>query len=149
MIKFLRFVWQLPQNLLALFLIGISRSRIKMEFKGNDDKIIQVYFVDSVFGCGVSLGDYVLLDRERYLELTSVFHSTFIDTINHEHGHQIQSLYFGPLYLPVIGISSSVFNNLWDRLFHRNWLYSRRYRWYYSRFPEKWADKLGKVERNI
>jgi hypothetical protein len=48
----------------------------------------------------------------------------------------------------VIGIPSAVFNNLWDRLVHKKWPSTDRLKWYYNRYPEKWADKLGGVTRN-
>jgi hypothetical protein len=51
------------------------------------------------------------------------------------------------LYLLAVGIPSGVFNNLWDRLFHRNWDAAKRHVWYYSRYAEKWADALGGVAR--
>lgn len=147
--KFLLYIWQLPQNLLALFLIAISKDRIKREFVCKDNSSVTIYFVNSVFGAGVSLGNYILLDKSCYLGLYTITHSTFIDTVNHEHGHQIQSKYFGPLYLLVIGVISAIFNNLWDRLMHKHWSYSKRVTWYYSRFPEKWADNLGGVKRGV
>ena len=50
-------------------------------------------------------------------------------------------------FIVLIGISSAVFNNLWDRLFHRNWSTVERNKWYYNRYPENWADKLGGVVR--
>ena len=145
--KILLYIWQLPQNLLALFLIAISKDKIKREFVCNDGSSVTIYFVNSVFGAGVSLGDYILLDKSCYLGLYTVACNTFINTVNHEHGHQIQSKYFGPLYLLVIGITSAIFNNLLDRLMHKSWSYSKRINWYYNRFPEKWADNLGGVNR--
>ena len=145
--KILLYIWQLPQNLLALFLIAISKDKIKREFVCNDGSSVTIYFVNSVFGAGVSLGDYILLDKSCYLGLYTAACNTFINTVNHEHGHQIQSKYFGPLYLLVIGIASAIFNNLLDRLMHKSWSYSKRINWYYNRFPEKWADNLGGVNR--
>lgn len=85
----------------------------------------------SCLGCGVSLGDFIIFEYDFYFDE---------ETVKHEHGHQIQSLIFGPLYLIVIGITSGVFNNLQSRIFKKS------KEWYYSRFPENWADKLGKVD---
>jgi hypothetical protein len=48
-----------------------------------------------------------------------------------------------------IGIPSAIFNNLRDRLFHKKWSSQQRYKWYYSRYPEAWADRLGEVQRNF
>lgn len=30
-----------------------------------------------------------------------------------------------------------------------SWKYSARKKWYYSRYPENWADKLGGIIRNF
>jgi len=45
------------------------------------------------------------------------------------------------------GADTKLFNNLWDRLFHKNWGAARRREWYYGRWPEKQADRLGGVTR--
>jgi hypothetical protein len=135
--KTLLFLWQLPQHLLALLLWGILRlaGRVAgMERDGTPPG--NVFVTVRVRGWGVSLGRYVFLDEGYGGE-----------TRRHERGHSRQSLYLGPLYLLVIGITSAVFNNLWDRLFHKKWTAARRIAWYYRRFPEAWADRLGGVRR--
>jgi hypothetical protein len=129
--RFLLYIWQLPQHLLALILIKI--------WKPFDQEVYQhcnVFWIKKK-GIGVSLGNYIFLDK-NYSKAT----------IKHEYGHSIQSRYFGWLYLITVGIPSAVFNNLWDRLFHKNWSSNDRLKWYYNRYPEKWADKLGGVIRN-
>lgn len=127
----LLYIWQLPQNLLGFVLSRFA-------YKTVTYSSIKVYISRYIFRCGVSLGKYIILDP-RY-ENSAI-------TIKHEHGHQIQSLYLGWLYLPIVGISSAIFNNLWDRLFHKNKDWRWRSKWYYNRFPENWADKLGHVHR--
>jgi hypothetical protein len=87
-------------------------------------------------GWGASLGRYIFMDQ-RYTD----------EDWKHEYGHSRQSLHWGPLYLPAIGIPSAVFNNLWDRIFHKYWPDADRHIWYYNRYPEKQADKLGGVSR--
>jgi len=60
--------------------------------------------------------------------------------LKHEFGHSIQSKYFGPVYLLVIGIPSAL------RVIYSKIYYSFRKReWtkYYRGYPEKWADSLG------
>lgn len=107
----------------------------------NDGTDVAVYYTSNVAGCGVSLGKYIILDYKGY-------HKRHVpNTYNHEHGHQKQSLYLGPLYLIIVGLVSALCNNVWDRLFHRKWSSRKRNKWYYSRFPENWADKLGGVSR--
>lgn len=63
----------------------------------------------------------------------------------HEYGHTIQSMILGPLYLPVIGLPSA----LWDHLPHcqRIW---RKDVSYFSFFTERSANILGeKVTKEL
>lgn len=69
------------------------------------------------------------------------------DGMRHEYGHTIQSRYLGPLYLLVIGLPS-ILGNIWDRINHKTWMYSKSCQWYYNQPWEKWADLLGRVDRN-
>lgn len=71
----------------------------------------------------ISLGNYIITRKEDD------------DTIKHEQGHQKQSRILGWLYLVVIGLHSI----LWA-IFHGK-------RDYYSFYTERWADKLGGIER--
>ncbi|MDR3312162.1 MAG: hypothetical protein LBS64_03410 [Spirochaetaceae bacterium] len=127
----LLYLWQLPQNLLGGVLILCTGAKKRGRLKGAG-----IYAVPAGgMRFGVSLGIYIILSE------------TDLDTrtIRHEYGHCLQSRLLGPFYLIVVGIPSAVFNNLWDRLFHRKWTNQARNRWYYSRFPEKQADRLGGV----
>jgi hypothetical protein len=128
--KILLFLWQFPQTLLALLLITLFRPQRKEIYRN------RIYYYGNIPG-GISLGEFVLLPERSNIE----------DTKNHEWGHTVQSRIFGPLYLLAVGIPSAVFNNLTDRIFHRNWKAEKRIAWYYGRYPEAWADKLGGVER--
>lgn len=121
----LKYLWQLPQNILGLLVIFFS--------KASYDPIYDIWNTGCHFG--VSLGRYVIL----YARSNS-------KSIKHEQGHQKQSLYLGWLYLLVIGLPSAT-GNLIDRWFHKKWTYSKRTVWYYSQPWEHWADKLGGVIR--
>ena len=83
-------------------------------------------------GSGLSLGMFVFVPRDTSSRL-----------LRHEYGHTIQSLMLGPLYLLVIGIPSFMWASLP--------VCKRRRREkkisYYSFYPERWADKLGKCQR--
>ena len=57
----------------------------------------------------------------------------------HEYGHTIQSLIFGPLYLIVMGIPSTV----WGFLPYFNRKRKNEGLSYFSFFTEKWANFLG------
>lgn len=139
------FLHQFPQNL-AGYLLTLRPKHIKA-FTCNDGEVVQVYFTKTVLGCGVSLGDYIILDNDVYFEASNTDEWYYVNTVNHEHGHQKQSRMLGWSYLIVVGLISAVFNNLFDRIFHKNWNSTDKAKWYYSRFPEKWADELGSVER--
>jgi hypothetical protein len=125
------YIWQMPQHLLALLLIKIFKAT-----KCASDGIEYWVYDDIRVFSGVSLGKYILLPARNCGEIT----------IRHEAGHSKQSKILGPLYLPIIGIYSSLFCNVWDRLFHKEWVYYDRAYWYYlTRWTEKWADKLGEI----
>lgn len=129
-------LWQLPQNLIGFFLTR------KYEFKGFrvDEKMneIPIYFKKDI--PSVCLGDYIIINYAFLGKGSS------IQTVFHERGHQLQSRIFGWFYLLLVGLPSVVLY-WWDRLFHKNWLICRRNKWYYSKYPENWADRLGKVKR--
>jgi hypothetical protein len=137
-------LWQLPQHILALIIRKYYSSKIIdiFEYKGR-----RVHRIKNG-NFAVSLGKYIFVDA-THIQIT----------VCHEYGHSVQSTWFGPLYLLVIGIPSAVFNNLYDRLFHKKWDSKKRNKWYYSRWPEgynndkkQWwwklsADYQGKVYR--
>lgn len=127
--QILLFIWQLPQNILGLLVILFAGARQWNLF----------YWRSSRGRFGVSLGYFIVFGAlsDKYIRWSSV---------KHERGHQKQSLYLGPLYLLLVGLPS-VLGNIWDRLFHKQWSNDKRERWYYSRYPENWADKLGDVKR--
>lgn len=142
--KIILWVWQLPQNILGFILT--RKPKATGTYLCNDGKLVKVYFTSNVFNCGVSLGNYIILDYDSYC-YGGYCECLSANVLNHERGHQKQSLYLGWLYLPVIGITSALCNNLYDRIFHCKWSAKERNCWYYSRFPEKWADELGGVKR--
>ena len=128
------FIWQLPQHLVAcfIFLVNIgSVKRFDVCTSLSYCKTIPIYKAKRfMFGAGVSLGMFIFLDS-RY--------NWGLRTVLHEHGHRVQSLIFGPVYLIVIGLPS-VIRNIYSRC------KGKSSAWYYSGYPEKWADKLGGVK---
>ena len=127
MIKLLLYVWQLPQEIIGSFLVLI--------LKGKQTKygVIGIYTVSNFFHAGISLGDYIIFDSR--IELSEI-------DVLHEYGHQLQSRFLGPLYLLIVGIPSLI-GNIYSRVKNKSDA------WYYSRFPENWADKLGGVNSRI
>jgi hypothetical protein len=115
----LLYAWELPQNLLGLLLRAI--------YKGNDSTYeSSIVRRSTFFRGGISLGKYIIVSQWASK-----------DTIKHEYGHCKQSKYLGWLYLVVIGLPSIVHAALCKCKNHS----------YYDMWCEKWADKLGGVER--
>jgi hypothetical protein len=142
LVKILLLIWQFPQVLLALPLSKMLRAE-----ENQSDKYpgVKIFLHNCRF-----LGSFALGECIFYLAQpagTVVFPAEMFRTLSHEYGHCRQSRILGPLYLPVVGLASAVCNNLWSRLMHGGWSYEKQTAWYYSRFPEKWADRLGGVER--
>lgn len=121
--RMLRFIHELPQNLLGLLLRQI--------YKGNDSEYNDVIVRRSLkMQGGISLGRYIIVSQFASKE-----------TVMHEYGHCLQSRRLGWLYLLVIGLPSIVWAGLYGRLVKRT--KNGYYRWY----TERWADRLGGVER--
>lgn len=117
--SFLLYLWCLPQNLLGLAL--------RLIYKGNDSTYEDAIVRRStkMLG-GISLGKYIIISQWAKKS-----------TVMHEYGHCIQSRYLGWFYLLVIGLQS---------LLHAALCRCRNHS-YYDMWFEKWADKLGGVER--
>lgn len=128
--ELLLYIWQLPQNIagiLVLAFVGVSIPfDIRIDLVRWPSSFF--YFSDRMKG-GVSLGQYIVLAGKYFRDE---------DTWKHERGHHLQSMVLGPLYLVVIGLPSLLWAAWW------NPKRSRDYYWFYT---ERWADKLGGVER--
>lgn len=115
--KVLRYIWELPQNLLGLLL--------RASYKGTDSEYEGAVVRRSLkMQGGISLGRYIIVSRYASRK-----------TVMHEYGHCRQSLYLGPLYLLVVGLPSIIRASL------------GRPATYYDFYTEKWADQLGGVKR--
>lgn len=142
MIKFLLWIWQLPQNC-----IGWLYSKCAVYTDCYDG--IFVYYAPC-FRAGVSLGEYIILDPVYFNALNEVIitENYFMKTVKHEYGHTKQSKYLGWFYLILVGIPSVIRNIRYRINIHKEpGKISDLYNWYYSGYPEKWADKLGNVKR--
>lgn len=117
-------VWEFPQNLIGYIVLKVTKAKRRRAYNG---AVVYVWHRSD----GISLGKYI-------------FVPSFADEnyIKHEYGHTVQSRYLGWLYLFVIGIPSIV----WAGCFKS---YRKKHNVsYYSFYTEKWADKLGGVERS-
>ena len=84
--------------------------------------------VPDMKGGGLSLGNSIFVKNGIVMNY---------NLWRHEWGHTRQSLYLGWFYLPVIGIPSLIWAAIWKK----------DYGPYYNFWTEKWADRLGGVER--
>lgn len=141
-IAILAYMWQLPQNIFGLVSLPLFKCIRKYNYY-NNAQLFRFYATSWSFG--VSLGMYVIMNSRLY---GCDFYASSSSAVRHEHGHQKQSLYFGPLYLLIIGLPSAI-GNLYDKIAHKSWSSSKREKWYYSQPWEAWADKLGNVKREI
>lgn len=125
--NFLKSTWELPQNLLGRLFVKMFDATYYAKAVENDT--VNVYIWN--FNAGLSLGNYIFIPHE-YIPPSFV---------KHEYGHSIQSKYLGWFYLLVISIPSAI----WFHCFEG---YRKKHNVsYYSFYTEKWADKLGGVER--
>ena len=133
--KVLLYIWQLPQNLLALIFLMFYTKETKFKYKDGIN-----FYETPEMASGISLGQYVIIR-----------HRCYIDNLNHEYGHTKQSKYLGWFYLLVIGLPS-ILGNVIERVILYNilhWSTHKCYVWYYHLPWEKWADKLGGVTRDF
>lgn len=132
------FAWELPQNVLGLLNLGLQRALGNVASIRRDRGRI---FVELAGEGAVSLGFFV-------------FHATRDSRVvpvgpenaDHEYGHAIQSRWLGPLYLPVVGVPSTL-RVLYATLHLART--GRRWARYYDGWPEDSADRLGGVDRSL
>ena len=123
--KTLKFIWQFPQNLIGYIISKVTMNTHMFRYLNAE---VYVWLRKD----GISLGKYIFVPIGCFDE----------DFIKHEYGHTIQSKYLGWFYLLVIGIPSLIWAGCCKA-------YRKKYNVsYYDFYTEKWADKLGGVERS-
>ena len=122
----LAFTWELPQTLVALIMWPILACRKAL----STYKERMVLIHTSTFLTWWSLGEFIYMSQEP----------VECDASNHEWGHSRQSRILGPLYLILIALPSVTYNGLCR-------IFPSLNKYYYSMPWEKWADKLGGVDR--
>ena len=128
--KVLSYSWEILQNLVAKFVMLISKAKPLTTYK--DAKVYTW-----IFGGGMSLGEHIFVDLKTY-DPNKKSHMNYFQ---HEYGHTVQSKMLGPLYLFVIGLPSLIWAGCFDKYREKNNIS------YYEFYTEKWADKLGGVDR--
>jgi hypothetical protein len=124
MMETLKIIWQLPQNLIGKIVLKVTKAQYVSSYK--DANIFVWHRVG-----GISLGKYIFVPQ-----------TVNEDYIKHEYGHTIQSKYLGWFYLLVIGLPSLIWAGCCGAYRKKNNVS------YYDFYTEKWADKLGGVERS-
>ena len=113
--------WCFPQMIVGVLVKIFTRAR------GVGD-----HYEYKIKSGSVSLGEYIFLCPT---------HVGDERVLNHERGHRTQSRMLGWLYLPVIGLPSII----WDGCFGA---YRKKHGIsYYSFYTERWADRLGGIQR--
>lgn len=120
----IKFIWCLPQQLLAL----IIRLFVKV-YKKTTYKECIVYECN-IKGGSLSMGNMIFLHKSHWGNE---------NIIKHEYGHYKQNLILGWLTLLVINLPSLI----WAGCFNKYRVkHNISYYWFYT---EAWANKLGEV----
>ena len=119
-------VWQLPQNLVGLVFGWFLKGKQMYPTPPVLPKQIRITGARNMRG-GISLGNFIYGRTPLYKTM-----------VHHEYGHCRQSRILGPFYLLVIGLPSL----LWALTWHPG-----RRRTYNDFYTERWADRLGGVDR--
>lgn len=133
-----RLMWEAPQSLLgAAFYVALrARGAIVRAERVAGRRVYEIS------GDGaVSLGTFVF-----YTKYDGPYVPVGPENRDHELGHAKQSALLGPLYLPVVGVPSTM--RVLYAIGHKR-LRGRRWAGYYDGFPERWADRLGGVDRTL
>ena len=119
----LLFIWQLPQNLIALIMLPFL-GKLKLV---RNELYCWAFECSKMMG-GISLGNFIFLSPSSAKKEAS---------IRHEYGHVMQSQKLGWFYLFIIGIPSIL--NAWLGFT----------KCYYDFYTEKWANKLANLKTGI
>lgn len=120
----LLFIWQLPQNIIAVFMLPFLG---KLELIACRNYAF--CFIGEKMQGGISLGNFIYVSKSLSKYETHIAHE--LD------GHTVDSKYFGPLYLFIIGIPSICWAGFRDTKKHPN---------YYEFYTERWANKHAKLK---
>lgn len=128
--NFIMSIWQLPQNIAGFIVKKACKAKPISTYK---DATVHTWKLSG----GMSLGKYIFVPFTKINPASN----TQKKYIKHEYGHTKQSKILGWLYLLIIGLPSLIWANCFEKYREKTG------KSYYSFYTEKWADKLGEVER--
>lgn len=120
----LQLTWGLPQTLLG-FAVFLKNYK--------EPHSLHRYAIHTTWKrdlSGVSLGLFIFTGK-----------GCTRDTKDHEFGHSIQSLILGPLYLPLIGLPSLLWNRNWRKTLKR----TGHVKNYFTFYTESWAEQIKRT----
>ena len=139
LVNVLLYIWQLPQNIVGLFVIFFTNPEKKIKMDTGNMR----YIANRMSG-GRSLGKYSIINSIYTRKCKNDEDIKNLDVSKHEAlGHGKQSRWLGPFYLPVVGLQSII----WASLYGNSKWFPYTKNGYYKFWTEKWADKLGGVIR--
>lgn len=124
LIFILLFIWQLPQNIVALCMMPFLGKLRLISYK----KYCFAFEGTKMMG-GISLGTFAFVSPYNAKKPAVVAHE--------QEGHTFDSKLMGPLYLLIIGLPSLCWATFRDTKKHPN---------YYSFCTEKWANRRAGLE---
>jgi hypothetical protein len=127
--KVLNIIWQLPQYLASLVILGYfkfsKRVTGKHRVTGGAAKYSSVYCVNACHKSAFLLGEFIFV-YSGYLCGTDEYN----EVVRHEYGHVMQSACLGWLYLPAIALPSLLITGISPSMAEKCYF-------------ERWANKLA------
>jgi hypothetical protein len=132
-------LWQLPTTLVGYLLVFLLQCSYAGTYRD-----IKIFKTNAPFS--ISLGGLIIISDTWIKEYVRIHNDKAVDRLfDHEWGHTRQSILLGPWYLLLVGIPSIVQHFLSLLLLKMGHPHMDQF--YYNRYPEKWADRLGGVVR--
>ena len=129
----IHWTWGILQNIFGLIMFMIYAKERQYWFRTS---IVTIWSKPSSMGCGM----FIFLSGTAYRDISRDDNEKLqYDTLVHEYGHCIQSLFLGPLFIPVIAIPSVS----WAFFPFFQKLRKRKRISYYWLYCEHWANKIG------
>lgn len=133
----IQWTWGLPQTLVGLVYYLLNIKQKHYYYHGS---VVTIWKSKS----SLSLGMFVFVSDDPFCYYDS-FRKTYSEDefsnmlLVHEYGHTIQSLFFGPMYLLLVGVPSILWSFLPVFVQKREMEKLS----YFSVYPERWANSLG------